>query len=105
MDSDFISRREHDEFVKRMEDEHNRINHRLEICEGFAQEMQDMNTNINNLANNMKQMLDAQIKQGDRLEKIENEPKSAWNSIKKGIFNAIGAAIGGGIIAALLYFM
>lgn len=105
MDNDFISRREHDEYVKRMEDEHKRINHRLTKCEQISEQMQTMNANISELATNMKHLLDEQLEQGKRLDKIEDEPKSNWNTIKKGVFNAIGAAIGGGIIAALLYFM
>ena len=105
MDNDFISRREHDEYVKRMEDEHKRMNHRLINLEKIVNQIQEMNTNISELATNMKYILEEQREQGKRLDKIEDEPKSNWNTIKKGVFNAIGAAIGGGIIAALLYFM
>lgn len=105
MDNDFISRREHDEYVKRMEDEHHRINHRLVNLEKIVNQIQEMNSNISELATNMKYILEEQREQGKRLDKIEDEPKTAWDSMKKGVFNAIGAAIGGGIIAALLYFM
>ena len=103
--NDYISRREHNEFMKRMEDEHKRINHRLEKAEEIAEQMQEMNTNISELATNMKYLLKEQLEQGKRLDKIEDEPKSAWDSVKKGLFNAIGAAVGGAIIAALLFFM
>lgn len=105
MENNFISRREHNEYVKRMEDEHRRINHRLTKCEHISEQMQTMNANISELATNMKYLLDEQLEQGKRLDKIEDEPKSNWNTIKKGVYNAIGAAIGGGVIAALLYFM
>ena len=101
----YITRAEHDEYVKRMEDEHRRINHRLSKAEEIAEQIQDMNKNIGELALNMKHLLDEQIEQRKRIDKIEDEPKSAWDSIKKGLFNAIGAAIGGAIIAAILYFM
>ncbi len=105
MDNDFISRREHDEYVKRMEDEHHRINHRLANLEKIVNQIQEMNSNISELATNMKYILEEQREQGKRLDKIEDEPKTVWDSMKKGVFNAIGTAIGGGIIAALLYFM
>lgn len=105
MDNDFISRREHDEYVKRMEDEHKRMNHRLINLEKIVNQIQEMNTNISELATNMKYILEEQREQGKRLDKIEDEPKTALDSVKKGVFSAIGAAIGGGIIAALLYFM
>lgn len=102
---EYISREEHNEFVKRMEDEHRRMNHRLCDAEKVIDQMQQMNSNISELATNMKHILEEQVKQAKRLDKIEDEPKSAWNSIKKGVFNAIGAAVGGAIIAAILFFM
>lgn len=101
----YITRREHEEYVKRMDDEHKRINHRLAKAEEIAEQMQEMNTNISELATNMKYLLKEQLEQGKRLDQIENEPKSAWDSIKKGLFNAVGAAVGGAIIAAILFFI
>ena len=81
------------------------MNHRLIDAEKVIDQIQQMNSNIGELAVNMKHILEEQVKQAKRLDKIEDEPKSAWNSIKKGIFNAIGAAVGGAIIAAILFFM
>lgn len=105
IDSGYITRAEHIEYVKRMEDEHDRINHRLSNLEKIVEQIQQMNTNISELATNMKHILEEQRDQGKRLEKLEDEPKSAWDSIKKGVFGAIGAAIGGAIIAAILFFV
>ena len=105
MDNNYISRLEHNEYVKRMEDEHRRINRRLEKCEQISVQMQDMNTNISELATNMKHLLEEQREQGKRLDKIEDEPKSMWDCVKKGVFSAIGAAVGGAIIAAIMFFL
>ena len=105
VENDCISRCEHNEYVKRMEDEHNRINHRLVNLEKIVEQMQQMNANISELATNLKHILEEQREQGRRLDEIENEPKNIWDSVKKGVFGAIGAAIGGAIIAVLLYFM
>lgn len=101
---EYISREEHNEYVKRMEDEHKRINRRLEKCEQISEQMQDMNSNISELATNMKHLLDEQIEQRKRLDKIEDEPKSAWGAIRKGLFSAIGAAIGAALVAGFLFF-
>ena len=101
---EYISRREHDEFVKRMENEHTRMNHRIGELEDIAKEIQDMNTNIGTLANNMKHFLDEQQRQGEKLEALEKDKNSNWESIKRGLFNAIGAAIGGAVIAAIIFF-
>ena len=104
MDNDFISRREHDEYVKRMEDEHKRMNHRLINLEKIVNQIQEMNTNISELATNMKYILEEQREQGKRLDKIEDEPKSVWSNIRKGLFSAIGAAIGAALVAGFLFF-
>lgn len=100
----YISRREHDEFVKRMEDEHTRMNRRIANLEKSDEKMQEMNKNIGELALNMKHILEEQRKQGVRLDAFEKDKNSNWQSIKKGLFNAIGAAVGGAIIAAILFF-
>ena len=39
MENNYISRLEHNEYVKRMEDEHRRINHRLEKCEQISEQI------------------------------------------------------------------
>ena len=101
---EYISRREHDEFVKRMEDEHGRMNHRLKDLENIAKEMQEMNTNIGKLATNMENILKEQQEQSRRLDDFEKDKNSNWQSLKKGLFNAIGAAVGGAVIAAILFF-
>lgn len=100
----YISRAEHEEFVKRMDDEHKRVNHRLNALEKTAEQNRQMNTNIEKLALNMKHMLEIQQAQGERLDEFEKDKNSNWQSIKKGLFNAIGAAVGGAIIAAILFF-
>lgn len=105
MQNDYILRSEHNEFMKRMEDEHKRINHRLSKAEEIVEQIHEINKNIGTLASNMEYLLKEQLDHSKRLHKIENEPKTAWNSIKKGLFNSLGAAIGGAIIAALLFFI
>ncbi len=105
MDNDYISRREHNEFTKRMEDEHKRLSHRIEECEKSTQDIRDLVKNVGIMASNMEHLAKAQEDQNDRLERLEKLPNQNWNTIKNGIFNAIGVAIGGAIIAALLFFM
>lgn len=101
---EYISREEHNEFVKRMEDEHKRMNHRLCDAEKVIDQMQQMNSNISELATNMKHILEEQVKQAKRLDKIEDEPKTVWSSLRKGMFSAIGAAVGAAVVAAFLFF-
>lgn len=105
MSTEYITRGEHEEYVKRMADEHTRINRRLEGFEKQFLQMQEMSTNVGKLAVNMEHMLEEQREQGSRLTRLEEAPNQAWATIKHGLFNAVGAAIGGAIIAAIIFFI
>ena len=102
---DYITRVEHDEFAKRMEDEHNRQNHRIsEIEENFRQ-IQALTLSIEKMALNVENMAKELKRQGDHIEKLEEAPGRNWNKLKDGILGAIAAAIGGGLVLAVVNFM
>lgn len=102
---DVITRAEHNEFLRRMEDEHRRINRRIENLEEANIQNQELVANVGKMAANMEHMVEEQQKQGKRLEALEEVPNKSWNTVKNGLLNAIGAAIGGAILAVILYFM
>ncbi|MBQ7965870.1 MAG: hypothetical protein IJ331_07310 [Ruminococcus sp.] len=105
MDNNYISRAEHDEYVKRMDDEHRRMNNRIVILEKSGQQMQSLINNVGKMAVNMEHMVEEQRSQSERLERLEKLPLNNWNIVKSGVYNAIGASIGGAIIAAILFFL
>ncbi|MBQ8057658.1 MAG: hypothetical protein IJ275_04920 [Ruminococcus sp.] len=105
METQYISRAEHEEFVKRMDDEHKRMNNRIVILEKSSHEMQELINNVGKMAVNMEHMFDEQRTQSERIERLEKLPLNNWNIIKSGVYNAIGASIGGAIIAAILFFL
>jgi hypothetical protein len=78
----YISRAEHAEFVKRMEDEHTRMNKRFAMHEKTAEQMQELINNVGIMATNMKHMIEEQKSQGERLERLESVPANSWNSVK-----------------------
>lgn len=98
----YITRPEHDEFMKRMEEEHHRLNKRITILEESVRKFTELTLSVNDLANSMKQMLEEQKEQGKRLEKLEDVPAKNWNTVKVAILTAIGTAIGTGIVAAVI---
>ncbi len=100
-----ITRAEHEEFVKRMDDEHKRINNRLITVEKACQDMQALINNVGKMAVNMEHMVDEQRSQSERLERLEKLPLKNWNTVKNGVYNAIGASIGGAVVAAIMYFL
>ena len=101
----YITRAEHDEYVKRMDDEHRRMNNRILILEKSNCQMQALVNNVGKMAVNMEHMVDEQRSQSERIQRLEKLPLNNWNILKNGVYNAIGASIGGAIIAAILYFL
>lgn len=98
MDGDYISREEHNEFRrsmdaenKRLEDENNRQNHRLEVLEETVKQVASIGTSVEKLALNMENMLKEQISQGKRLKTLENRDGEMW---RKAIGYAVTAIIG-----------
>lgn len=76
-----ISRAEHDEFVRRMEDEHNRQDRRLELLEEDVKETRRLVGSVERLATNMETMAQEQAKQGKRLETLENRDGEKWRKM------------------------
>ncbi len=76
-----ITRAEHEEFRRRMEEEHSRINKRLELLEESSEKLNALNTNIEKLAVSMEGMLKEQIAQGQRLEVLEKRDGENWRKL------------------------
>lgn len=92
---DVITRREHNEFAKRMEDEHNRQNFRISKLEKEVEQNNKLLVAVEKLALNMENMQKEQIDQGERLEKLESRDGDMWRTIMKYVVTAIiGIVIG-----------
>ena len=63
-----ITRAEHEEFRRRIEEENKRQDRRLELLEHTVQQISDLTTSVEKLAISMEGMLREQEKQGRRLE-------------------------------------
>ena len=102
---DYVSRKEHEEFVKRIEDEEDRQNHRLQELEKVTKEINALTISVEKMAMSTETMAKELNSQGLRLKELEDVPGDNWTSLKSGIINAIAAAIGGGIVAMALNFI
>ena len=100
---DYIGRREHDEFAKRMEEEHTRQNKRISTLEKALEKYNDLVLSVQKIANNMELMLKEQKKQGEELEELKNVPIKNWNTVKSSILSAIGGALGTAIIGLIVF--
>lgn len=105
MTSEYITREEHDEFVKRMEEEHARQNRRISEVEKVSSTINTMTLSIEKLAMNMEFMAKEQQLQGRRLEKLESVPQKNWEKFKFAIIGAVGTAIGAGIATMVASFI
>lgn len=93
--SEFIERKEHEEFLKRMEDENRRQNRRIELLEENGKQLTSLTTSVEKLAVNMENMLKAQKQQAERLEVLESRDGEMWRKVTGYIITAvIGIVIG-----------
>lgn len=95
MDDEYLRRHEHEEFARRVDQENKRQNHRLDIVETTLRQLNDLTVSVQNLATNMKHMLDIQTEQNKRLEELENRDGEKWRSISMYVLTALLGAVFG----------
>lgn len=92
---EMITRAEHEEFCRRLDDENKRQNRRIELLEQNVQKMGSLTTSVEKLATNMESMLKEQEKQGKRLETLEGRDGEMWRKVVAYVITAIlGIVIG-----------
>ena len=69
---DEVGREEHEEFKQRMEDEHKRINRRLQELETVTKQITDLALSVQKLATSIENMVQAQNRQEERLSELES---------------------------------
>lgn len=93
-----ITRAEHEEFKKRLEEANKRQDSRIATLEKNIERLNTLNTSIEKLATNMATMCNELKNQGTRLEALENRDGEMWRYVVKYIIVAIlGVIIGYGI--------
>ena len=86
-----ITRAEHEEFRRRLEEENRRQDKRIELLEENTKRIETLNGAIGKLAANMEGMLKEQLRQGQRLELLESRDGELWR--KEGSY-AVTAIVG-----------
>ena len=76
-----ITRAEHEEFRKRLEEENKRQDRRIELLEENVREMSTLTTSVEKLATSMESMVKEQEKQGKRLEVLEGRDGEMWRKV------------------------
>ncbi len=96
---DNITRGEFAAEVKRIDDENDRQNHRLQKLEDVVTNINDLTVAVKELAVNMESMQKELEKQGKRLEAIEAEPGDNWKALVRTIITVAASAIIGFFLA------
>lgn len=92
---DYISREEHKEFCKRMEDEHTRQNRRIGLLEETTRQIGTLATSVEKMALSLESMVKEQEQQGKRLEVLEGRDGEMWRKVVGYLATAVvGIVIG-----------
>lgn len=90
-----ITRAEHEEFRKRLEEQNKRQDKRIELLEESVRDMGVLTTSVEKLATNIESMVKEQEKQGKRLEVLEGRDGEMWRKVIGYIATAIVGIIVG----------
>jgi hypothetical protein len=92
---EMITRVEHEEFGRRIEERDKRQDKRIELLEESTKRLEALSISIEKLATNMEHMLKEQIQQGERLEALESRDGEMWRKLVSYALTAVvGIAIG-----------
>lgn len=81
------------------------LKHRMKNQEEQTKTIQDLVISVKELALNMRTMMEEQKDQGERLEKLEQEPAKRWKDSTKALFNAFLGAIGTAVAGGVIYLL
>lgn len=90
-----ITRAEHEEFSRRIEDWERRQDKRLELLEESVREIGALTTSVEKLAQSVESMVKEQEKQGRRLDELEGRDGEMWRKVVGYIITAaVGILVG-----------
>lgn len=90
---EWISREEHEEFRRRIEDEHKRINHRLGTLEETERQISQLTASVEKLALSVESMARTQTRQGERLEELESRDGQMWRKVSGYVVTTLIGAV------------
>lgn len=102
---DTITRKEHEEFARRMDAENARLGKRVSLLEDNVRQINQLTVSVERMAVNMENMLAEQKKLSERMESIEKEPAETSKQIKMAIITSIISAVVGAIVGAVLVLL
>lgn len=90
-----ITREEHAEFVRRLDDENRRQNRRIDILENSVHQIGEIATSVEKMAISLQSMVKEQEQQGKRLEALESRDGEMWRkAVAYVVTGFLGAVVG-----------
>ena len=96
-----ITRAEHEEFARRIDDWERRQDKRLELLEENVREIGALTTSVEKLAQSVESMVKEQERQGNRLEALESRDGEKWRKLVGYVISALAAGVVGFLLARL----
>ena len=96
-----ITRAEHEEFARRIDDWERRQDKRLELLEENVREIGALTTSVEKLAQSVENMVKEQEKQGQRLEALESRDGEKWRKFMGYALSALASGVIGFLLARL----
>ena len=100
--SEWVSSEVFTETMRRIDAEDNRQNTRLTELEVAQKQISELITSVKVLANNMETMAKEQMKQGVRLQAIEEKPGKRWETVVACIITGLVGAVVSAAVAGLV---
>ena len=100
--SEFLTIEVHKEFEKRIEEENDRQNHRLESLETGLKEVNKIAGSVERLVTQIETLTKEISKQGERLEEIEKKPAKRWDVVITGALSAIVGALMAALMSGMI---
>jgi len=76
-----VSMELHNEAMRRIEEENNRQNHRIENLEQTVKEISNLTTAVEKLAVSIENMVKEQQRQGEKIEELESRDGKMWRQV------------------------
>lgn len=96
-EQEYLTVQVHKEFAERIDAEERRQNKRLDKLEDGIVQLSELTSCVKVLTNTVENMVKEQVKQGERLEAIEDVPAKNWEKLVW--------AIGGAVLTAIVAFI
>lgn len=86
---EYVTKAEYKEFVRRVEEEHVRMNKRVGGIETTMNQLGDLTLSVKELSVNMKHMIDEIQVQGKKLDVLEGKDGENWRKIANYVLTGI----------------